>query len=226
VLVPLRASNAEKRDGAPRQGPPPLNAHSAAVRERVGELAEAALLSPEVKRSLTLAASAHDLGKADPRMQAYFRGGVAVPGAEPIAKSTFGTRDPKADRRAHILSGWPRRLRHEIASVAALSSAIEAGTVALDGADPDLTLHLVGTHHGYGRPFFPVPADERRPPRPFLAQADGIEGVAVGDGRDGWADGRWIELFWRTVHRYGPWGTAYLEALFVSADRSVSGEGR
>jgi len=67
--------------------------------------------------------------------------------------------------------------------------------------------------------------DGGNPPRRFKVDAGGVPGTATGDGRDGWADGAWSERFWQVIERYGPWGTAYLEALLVLADRTVSSRG-
>jgi hypothetical protein len=60
---------------------------------------------------------------------------------------------------------------------------------------------------------------------PFYVDAAGIHGTATGDGQDGWADGEWLRRFWRVLDRYGEWGTSYLEALLVLADRTVSARG-
>ncbi len=59
----------------------------------------------------------------------------------------------------------------------------------------------------------------------FQIDAAGIAGEAVGDGRDGWQDGTWLRRFSALNARYGAWSLAYLEALLMLADRTVSAEG-
>lgn len=205
--------------------PPRLEAHERAVSDEVSLYAHALELAPRVADSLGLAARAHDHGKADRRIQAYFRGGVAALDGSPLAKSVFGTRDPRADRQARALSGLPSALRHEIGSAAVLASALADGAIDPEGFDAQLALHLVGVHHGLGRPIPPVPRGGA-PSQRFRAESAGVAGDAFGDGRDGWDEGAWLERFWRMVERYGPWGIAYLEGLLVAADRVVSARGQ
>ena len=226
VLLPVRADRAEEHGGAIAR-PPTLDAHARAVSETTGTYAGDLRLDGAIVRALTLAASVHDHGKADPRMQAYFYGGRAPLGDDVIAKSTFGARDPRADRVARRRSGLPRGWDHEIASVAVLVAAIRDGAVDVTAIDVDLALHLVASHHGRGRAIPRVPRSEgAASARPFVVTAADVTGHAVGDGLDGWEAGEWTARFWRVLRRYGPWGTAYLEALLMSADRTVSNGGR
>jgi CRISPR-associated helicase cas3 family protein len=39
-------------------------------------------------------------------------------------------------------------------------------------------------------------------------------------------EGEWEAVIARTDRRWGPWGTAYLEALLRAADCSISSEGK
>lgn len=220
------ATDREERLG--REEPPPtLDAHCIAVGERAGRWADTLQTTPQIAAAVRLAGMAHDLGKADPRIQAWFAGGVSRIGDPPVAKSRFGTKDPARSRKAAERAGMPRFLRHELASVAALAEALESGRVPhLDGPpDHELALHLVGTHHGFGRPAFPVP-EGGTPVAPWPARAAGITGHARGDGMDGWQHGQWDRRFWALHDRFGPWTLAYLEALVVLADRTISREGR
>jgi hypothetical protein len=57
--------------------------------------------------------------------------------------------------------------RHEAASVIA---ACASGLLS-EARDRDLVLHLIGTHHGCGRPLFPIWKDE--PGFMVLAEAEG-----------------------------------------------------
>lgn len=207
--------------------PPTLEEHTAAVVDRLGAYLRVASLDPAVAGALEVAARAHDLGKADPRQQAYFRGGAAAADRPPVAKSVFGTGDLQRHRAAKAASGLPDGFRHEIASVAILADALRAGTVAdlPDHIDADLALHLTGTHHGLGLPVPRVPSGGA-PARSFRATAAGITGRARADAACAWDDGEWLRRHVRLVDRYGPWGLAYLSALLVLADRTVSQEGR
>ena len=222
VLVPVmdRERERQHRDGA--HPPPTLEAHAIAVRAQVEDFTADSGLPDPIRSALSLAAAGHDHGKADPRTQAFFHGGVRPLGGAPIAKSIFGTDDPRTEKLARATAGLPRGLRHEIASVALLSEWLAAEKGA--GADPDLVLHLIAGHHGQGRPTPGTPAGGEDA-LPFYVDAAGIRGTAIGDGQDGWADGEWLQRFWRVIARYGEWGTAYLEALLVLADRTVSTRG-
>ena len=103
---------------------------------------------------------------------------------EPLAKSVRGARTR--------WNKWPP-VRHEISSVALVQSSPAVLSFA---HDPDLVLHLVGTHHGYGRPFppiregrLPAAADGSRSAERWpgsgsaLPTADGGLDVSEGDSR-------------------------------------------
>jgi CRISPR-associated endonuclease/helicase Cas3 len=224
VLVPIRERDRERRRRDTDDPPPTLERHARAVGDRVESFVAEGWLPRSVKATLALAAAAHDHGKADPRTQAFFHGGVSPLGAEPIAKSVFGTDDPRTEKLARAVAGAPRGLRHEIASAAVASEWLAGHRRDEADLDADLLLHLIGSHHGHGRPIPPLPT-EHAEAAPFHVAAAGVQGTARGDGQDGWADGQWLQRFWRVVDRYGEWGTAYLEALLVLADRTVSAEG-
>lgn len=223
VLLPAATARKEELDRDERGGPPPtLHDHANAVRADLEAVLARVGLPEAAEESLLLAARAHDHGKGDPRVQAFYNGGRVPFGTPFLAKSGFGTRDPKTDTIARRLSGLPDHLRHEIGSVAVLAGAVLAGDVR--PADPDLALHLVGVHHGYGRPVPPIPSGGASA-QGFLVEAAGLAGRAVGDGDDGWDEGEWLRRFWRVMARHGPWGTAYLEALLMLSDRTVSASG-
>lgn len=59
----------------------------------------------------------------------------------------------------------------------------------------------------------------------YAASAADIDGAGSGDGGAAWGGGAWLDRFLAVTDRYGPWGSAYLAALLVLADRTVSGEG-
>jgi len=224
VLLPAADRERERRRRDSANPPPTLEEHAIAVRTQVEEFTAGSGLPEPILSALSLAAAAHDHGKADSRMQAFFHGGVRPLGSDPIAKSVFGTEDPRAERMARTTAGLPRGLSHEVASVAVLAEWLAAGGEPDAAIDHDLVLHLAGTHHGQGRPI-PRPPAGGEEALAFYVDAVGIQGTAIGDGQDGWADGAWLQRFWRVIDRYGEWGTAYLEALLMLADRNVSARG-
>lgn len=206
--------------------PPTLHAHAVAVAARVRAYAERAALPRRFVDTLVLAAMGHDHGKADPRTQAFFRGGSAGLGDEVIAKSVFGTEDRRADRVARRASGLPHDFRHEVESVVVMQDALASGGIE-GGVPPDLdaelVMHVVGTHHGLGLPVPRLPHGGALP-RAYVARGAGITGVGYGDGSAAWGAGEWLERFLTLNDRFGPWGLAYLRTLLVLADRTVSRE--
>jgi CRISPR-associated endonuclease/helicase Cas3 len=118
-------------------------------------------------------------------------------------------------------NGW----RHEVLSV---QMAIPRLNNLPDAVDRALALWLVGTHHGYGRPFF-------RHDDPWDAYARTVNGILVssdpGPHRldfewDGSGQGEigldWAGLFSLLKRRYGIWGLAFLEAVLRLADHRAS----
>ena len=86
--------------------------------------------------------------------------------------------------------------RHEFGSLLKISHT-----------DDDLLLHLIATHHAGGRPYF----EARQFDREDLKRS---ESAALEQAR----------RFGRLQSQYGPWGLAYLEAVFKCADGLVSAE--
>ncbi len=225
VIVAIPRGRRDEEQRTRSDSPPTLDAHASAVHRRVSEFAASLGLPPAVAGALELAAKAHDHGKADPRIQAFFRRGIEPIGEPPLAKSVFGTRDPRTSRIAAKLAGLPHRLHHEVASTAILAKAIDRDPGLASGLDRDLALHLVATHHGRARPIPAVPTGGVAP-RSFECAAAGVTGSARGDGVEAWLSGDDLQRFWDVIARYGAWGTAYLEAVLMLADRTVSSEGR
>ncbi len=133
--------------------------------------------------------------------------------SEPIAKSEREINQWKPS----TLFGYPRGARHEFVSVRLFEDAAKQGDV---GCVAELAKLLVGTHHGFGRPFPPVVKDST-PVEVKLALA-GREMVVSSDHLLHRIDSGWADLFWSMVRRFGWWGLAYLEALMITADRTVS----
>ena len=116
-----------------------------------------------------------------------------------------------AVRRAWADAGLPAGWRHELASAAAYWEQTEP-----DGVERELrelVTRLVGTSHGRGRPLF-----DHDPATAGPDHADALKEL-VGEGE-------WESLIARTDRQWGPWGTAYLEALLRAADCTISMEGK
>ena len=191
--------------------------------DNVGSVAErfasGAGLDRKLVRALGLAGRWHDEGKRDMRFQAWLHGSElkALAAGEPIAKSG---RDV-AQWRPSTLFGYPRAARHEFVTVRLLE---QAGLEGVDNCHFDLVKLVVGTHHGFGRPFPPVGRDTS--PIGVKLMRDGREIVVSSAHQLHRLDSGWTDLFWHMVRRYGWWGLAYLEALLVTADRTVSARER
>jgi CRISPR-associated endonuclease/helicase Cas3 len=191
-----------------------LRCHTEGVVKRTREYATRCGLSGAMVDDLVLAAELHDLGKWDERFQAWLcRGSAALAArlSEPLAKS--GGRQTLHERRlAQELAKYPDGARHESASVllACVSAEME------QAHDPELVLHLIGSHHGYGRPL--VPHWEEDDDTSVLARR-GSKVLESGTGRSlARLDSGWTERFSRLNERYGYWGLAYLETILRRAD--------
>ena len=188
-----------------------LGRHLDGVGERAGDVAARLGLTTELVEDLRLAGRLHDVGKVDRRFQAQLVGGDPIALEmlkEPLAKSLPGVR--RARR-------YPAGMRHEMASVA----MIESNPDVLGSAhDRDLVLHLVGTHHGWGRPLPPIVEDPE--PRTLSYTFDGHRLVAGSDLADSPLALDMAARFWRLVERYGYHGLAWLEAILRLADHRQS----
>ncbi len=129
---------------------------------------------------------------------------------EPLAKSLPGTRPVRR---------YPRGMRHEIASTALAQSN---AAVLASAHDRDLVLHLIMSHHGYGRPLPPVVEDpnaRRLQHRHCEHEMETSSNLVDTDIALESA-----ERFWRLVGRYGHHGLAWLEAILRLADHRQSEE--
>jgi CRISPR-associated endonuclease/helicase Cas3 len=200
----------------------PLEAHLGGVAAVAGELADRVGLPRDVAADIRLAGRWHDVGKVDQRFQRLLHGGSeyqVLVQPEPLAKSAMPTGDWRTRRRAQERSGYPAGARHEVTSVALMTSASELVSRAHDW---DLVLHLVASHHGRCRPF-----------APWIPDAEPIEVAWTLDGtavRCSSAhelerlDSGVGERFWRLVRRYGWWGLAWMETILRLGDHRRSEE--
>lgn len=204
-----------------------LARHSEGVEGKARAFAEAAGLPAARVSDVAIAGYLHDAGKIDPRFQAWLNRGDPL-GSDPDDPSqVLAKSDRTLPRRTRATSGLPERWRHEGLSV---RLAPTAARFEKEAVDPDLVLWLIGTHHGYGRPFFPHrdPDDlkTRRIPdtlglRPELEPGPGPQSLAFDrDGLD------WPALFERLKARYGVWELARMEVILRLADHHTSEDER
>ncbi len=197
-----------------------LEDHAASVR-RAAERLAAACLPEGLRGPVEAAAYWHDAGKLDERFQLLLHQGdevAAAAAARPLAKSAFIPPSPARRRAIREASGLPENFRHEM-----LSAQLVERHAELPGGPRvrDLVVHLVASHHGYGRAFAPVCVDEKPP-----AVAGALGGVrielAAAERRalppPHRLDSAVPERFWRLTRRHGWWGLAYLEAVLRLAD--------
>lgn len=109
----------------------------------------------------------------------------------------------KSDGRGPGVRGY----RHEFGSLrdAIYKDEVATELAGLDDARRDLALHLIASHHGRARPS--IPAEDEEEIFPAVLDADALQ-IAV--------------RYARLQRHWGPWGLAWLEALFRSVDATVS----
>ena len=191
-----------------------LDDHQNDVAERTRQLAENLGLAPEFSEALELAAKYHDEGKRDLRFQQML-GADLQAGA--LAKS--GHRSVADAYRARSRSALPRGWRHE-----QLSALMVATSPERVGEHRDLVLRIIGCSHGHGRFSFAHDAG-------FLLKEgylpEGTDYEALKEQATRLFDvGYWDNLMEQTSRTYGPYATAYLEAVERAADAQISREGR
>ena len=162
----------------------PLKEHSQRIVEEVSSISKRLGLNDEISGALERAARLHDTGKEAQIWQRYANNTNAC---VPVAKS-------KSYRNPRSLGGY----RHEFGSL--------VRAIIDEGVDNELALHLIATHHGWGRPYFRENAYDRES---LLSKSREIE-----------ADAR--RRFGRLQRRYGRWTLAWLEAILRCADALAS----
>jgi CRISPR-associated endonuclease/helicase Cas3 len=203
-----------------------LAQHGTAVGARARQIATNLGLPPHLVAAAGLAAEWHDLGKAEPRFQAMLHRGdrlLATLAPEPLAKSGMVDEDPGVYRLARERSGLPAGARHEAWSARAALALLDRPDPDRwlpPGADPDLVVHLVASHHGHSRPLLPPVTDSD--PTTFAVTVDGTSVTVASTPTIDWqAPAR----FARLNDRYGRWGLALLEAIVRQADITCSRDG-
>ena len=162
----------------------PLEKHSQLIVEYVSSISKRLGLNDEISGALERAARLHDTGKEAQIWQRYANN---TNDCVPVAKS-------KSYRNPGSLGGY----RHEFGSL--IRAIID------EGVDNELALHLIATHHGWGRPYFREKAYDRERSR---SKSWKIE-----------ADAR--RRFGRLQRRYGRWTLAWLESILRCADALAS----
>ena len=194
-------------------GPVFLDDHQNDVAERTRQIAENLGLATEFSEALELVAKYHDEGTRDLRFQQMLG---ADPEAGALAKS--GRRSVAEAYRARSRSALPRGWRHE-----QLSALMVAASPEKVGEHRDLVLRIIGCSHGHGRFSFAHDAG-------FLLKEgylpEGTDYKALKEQATRLFNvGYWDNLMEQTSRTYGPYATAYLEAVERAADAQISREG-
>jgi CRISPR-associated endonuclease/helicase Cas3 len=205
-----------------------LSKHSEDVERFARDYASKLGLPRDLAEDIALAAWLHDIGKADPRFQLLLRGGDVIElykDETPLAKSAISAAAASVHKLARGRSGYPAGARHEIQSVAMIEKNIEA--LKSRAADLDLVLYLVGSHHGYARPFAPVVIDEVPVDVALIGHTSNMFGT-MDFGPTSSAnqlhrlDSSLPDRFWQLTRRYGWQGLCWLEAILRLADHRAS----
>ncbi|MGH9415616.1 MAG: type I-G CRISPR-associated helicase/endonuclease Cas3g [Terriglobales bacterium] len=196
----------------------PLKQHTADV-VRASQRMATRCLPQAFWEAVATAAEWHDGGKLDPRFQLLLYGGdeIAAGCGSALAKSAKVPRSPAQKLAARAATGLPAVFRHEMLSL----PLAEHGALELSAEERAICLHLIATHHGFGRPFAPI---ENDPDPPDVIGEIGGGPIALTSGqRRSLLPAHHLgsgvtERFWTLTRRYGWWGLAYLEAILRLAD--------
>ena len=195
-----------------------LDDHGHHVAKLARRFTETLGLSPTLVDDLSLAALLHDVGKADARFQIMLSGGDQWNRPDGPAMAKSGRPLP---RNAWDRAGLPKGWRHEALSV----RMARVHPRFHEANDPALVLWLIGTHHGFGRPFFNFIDSD---PPDGLSTCLGVESWRLTpepgpqapafhfDGAD------WPIMFEELKKRYGIWKLAWLETILRLADHRAS----
>lgn len=188
-----------------------LDDHQNDVAVRAKKIVEAVGLKEDFGTDVVVAAQHHDDGKADHRFQSML-GGLRA--EKELAKSEVRTRQETKISRQR--SGLPQGWRHEQMSVVLVTAEKVQGKLSCS----DLALRIIGCSHGNGRNSF------KHTDRILLQNVQGSDSdILRQKAHDLFFIGRWEELIEETDMKFGPYVTAYLEALERAADVQISAEG-
>jgi CRISPR-associated endonuclease/helicase Cas3 len=201
-LVSLVPKKEKLEFGSQRQT---LSHHVDLVRKHMDAILSRLHLSDEIKLAAELAANFHDHGKNRERWQRIVNG-VATPAGQPWSDTTIGKAGDEMKRDPH---GY----RHEFGSLCEFAEAFKKSALQDSYGNPvnqdvaDLAMHLIATHHGRGRPYFPK------------------------GGFDPHAEGQVTSIHSELIRRFallqikfGWWQLAWLENLLRCADALASSE--
>lgn len=201
----------------------PLTEHCRDVEKAAVEFAKLAGLPVDRVLDLQVAGYLHDSGKADARFQEWLAYGDPL-GPDPDSPKEILAKSARPlPRTARERSKLPKYWRHEALSVRLAPFAPRFA----ESKDPELVLWLMGTHHGYGRPFFPHVDPEDQKPRTRMPNVLDIPSVIPpGYGPQSlaydWNGLDWFGLYERLKARYGVWELARMEAILRLADHRAS----
>jgi len=195
--------------------PVELRKHCKGVRDHACMFCTNVGLSDEIRNDIGIAAFLHDAGKAEKRVQALLRKKDPddLVDSQMVAKGTGGVKSWEEYESYRCKAHLPQGYRHECWSVNLAKNHPDKEKAS----DPELVLYLVGTHHGYGRPWFPVVDDKHAG---GIFEFDGVKATA--DHGITRLDSGWIEMFKRLNQRYGPWQLAHMESILRLADHCQS----
>ncbi len=216
-------SSATENDGLSYTSSRPvaLTCHTDNVVAYVESIARTLRLSSKIAADLGLAAFLHDAGKADARFQTMLAGGDWWNRPDGPAMAKSGRVSPAG---AWHRSGLPKGWRHEALSVRMARSHPRFA----HAHDPELVLWLIGTHHGFGRPFFGFADPHDREPGHELLGCLGVDAwhLEPSAGPQSLAFDfhglDWSATFEALRTRYGTWGLARFEAIIRLADHRAS----
>lgn len=220
--------NDESDDDALLQSNEPLAlaSHTRDVVSNLKNALEHLPLAP-YQQALLRSAELHDWGKADYRFQAMLRGSTlfaALASDVVLAKSGTLASSAAARRENRRRAALPEGFRHEMLSVQMAQTDEGKAHLPEEPLLSDLALHLIATHHGYGRPFAPVVEDADPPDAELIV---GNQTLCISKDERTQLPAHALESgiadrFWLLLRHHGWWGLAYLETALRLADQQAS----
>lgn len=196
-----------------------LTDHHCAVGKKTHQIAEKLLSDDTLVQLMEFCGQYHDIGKLDERFQRMLKGDS---NSDPLANSPL--------RGRWIGSGWPRGGRHEALSARIIEKWLKkTDSLFRKENDDELKLHLILTHHGWGRPVIRPVKDHsgicRVQAKVKDPDTDKVTAVDV-DARLDETDLHQPGRFQRMNELFGPWNLALLEAILRLADQQISEKNR